>query len=100
MREEGSRDVPAPLVLCQPSLARRPSCSGQEWPQRELPLGGELTRQPLGRVVSPLQPAVRITRDEDDTRCVRSRQRLPDYCCGPAGEPAQATLLPGDHDRA
>ncbi len=100
MREEGARDVPAPLVLGQPSLARRPSCSRQEWPQRELPFGGKLTRQPLGCVVSTLQPAVGITRDEDNTRCVRSRQRLTNYFRGPAGEPAQAALLPGDYDWA
>jgi hypothetical protein len=99
VREEGARDVPAPLMLRQPSLARRPSCSRQEWPERKLPLGGKLARQPLGRVVSPLQPAVRIARDEDDTRGVRSRHRLTDDRRGPAGEPAQAALLPGDDDR-
>jgi hypothetical protein len=51
-------------------------------------------------VVSTLQPAVRIARDENDTRGIRSRQRLANDRCGPAGEPPQATLLPGTHDRA
>ena len=78
MREEGARDVSAPLVLCEPTLARRPSCSRQEWPQGEIPPCGKLTRQPLGGMVSTLQPAVRITRDEDDTSGVRSRHGLPD----------------------
>ncbi len=100
MREESTRDVPAPVVLRQPSLARGPSCSRQEWTEGELPLGGKLARQPLGRVVSTLQPAVWIARNEDDTRGVRSHDRLPDDCRGPACEPAQAALLPGDHDRA
>ena len=100
MREEGTRDVTAPLVLRQTSLARRPPCSRQEWPEGELPLSSKLARQPLGRVVPTLQPAVRIARDEDDTRGVRSRHRLPDDRRGPAGEPAQAALLPGDHDWA
>ena len=100
MRKERTRDVPSSLVLRQPALARRASCSRQESPQGELPLSGKLTRQPLGRVVSTLQPAVRITRDEDDTRGVRSRHRLPDDRRGPAGELAQAALLPGDHDWA
>ena len=88
VREEGIRYVPAPLVLRQPTLARRPSCSSQEWPDGELPLGGKLARQPLGRVVSAFQPAVRIARDEDDTRGVRSCHGLPDDCRSPAGEPA------------
>jgi hypothetical protein len=96
--EEGTRDVPAPLVLCQASLARRPSCPRQEWAKGKLPLGSKLGRQALGGVVSTLQPAVGITGDEDDTRDIRSRQRFPDDCCGPAGEPAQPALLPGDHD--
>ncbi len=100
MREEGTCDIAAPLVLRQPSLARRPSCSRQEWPEGKLPLGGKLARQPLGRVVSTLQPAVRIARDEDDTRGVRSCDRLADDCRGPPGEPAQAALLPRDHDWA
>ena len=100
MREESARDVPTPLVLRQPSLARRASCSREDWPEGKLPLGGKLARQPLGRVVSTLQPAVRIARDEDDTRGVWSRHRLTDDCRGPAGEPAQAALLPGDHDWA
>jgi hypothetical protein len=100
VREEGTRDVPATLVLCQPSLARRPSCPCQEWAQRELPLSGKLTRQPLSGVMSTLQPAVRITRDEDDTAGIRSRQRVPDDCCGPPGEATHSTLLPGDHDLA
>jgi hypothetical protein len=99
MREEGTRDIPAPVVLRQPSLARRSSCSRQEWPEGELPLSRELARQPLGRVVSTLQPAIRIARDEDDTRGLRSRNRLADDCRGPAGKPAEAALLPGDHDR-
>ena len=98
MREEGTRDVPAPLVLCQPSLARRPSCPRQEWANGKLPLGSKLGRQPLGRVVSTLQPAVRITGDKGDTRNIRSRERFPDDCCGPGGESAQPVLLPGDHD--
>jgi hypothetical protein len=88
VREEGARDVPAPLVLRQPSLARRPPCSRQERPEGELPLGGKLARQPLGRVMPTFQPAVRIARDEDDTRGIRSRNGLPDDCRGPAGEPA------------
>jgi hypothetical protein len=88
VREEGARDVPAPLVLRQPPLAGRPSCSRQERPERELPLGGKLARQALGRVMSAFEPAVRIARDEDDTRGVRARQGLPDDCCSPAGEPA------------
>jgi hypothetical protein len=100
MREEGTCDVPAPLVLRQPSLARRPSCSRQEWPEGELPLGGKLARQPLGRVVSTLQPAVWIARNEDDTRGIRSHDRLPDDCRGPACKPTQAALLPGDDDLA
>ena len=100
MREEGAHDVPAPLVLRQTSLARRSSCSRQEWPEGELPLSGKLASEPLGRVVPTLQPAVRIARDEDDTRGLRSHHRLPDDCRGPAGEPAQAALLPGDHDWA
>ena len=98
MRLEGARHVPAPLVLRQPSLARRPSRPRQEWLEGELPLSSKLARQPFGRVVSTLQPAVRIARDEDDTRGVRSRHRLTDDCRGPAGEPAQTTLLPRDHD--
>jgi hypothetical protein len=88
VREEGARDVPAPLVLGQPSLARRPSCSRQERPKGELPLGGKLARQPLGRVMPAFQPAVRIARDEDDTRGIRSCDGLPDDCRRPAGEPA------------
>ena len=100
MREESTRDVPASLVLRQPSLARGPSRSRQEWPEGKLPLGGKLARQPLGRVVSTLQPAVWIARNEDDTRGVWSHDRLPDDCRGPACEPAQAALLPGDDNWA
>jgi hypothetical protein len=48
--------------------------------------------------MSTLQPAVRITRDEDETCGIRSHQRFPDDCGSPGGEPAKATLLPGDHD--
>ena len=88
VREESARDVPAPLVLRQPSLARRPPCSRQERPEGELPLGGKLARQPFGRMMPAFQPAVRIARDEDDTRGVRSRHGLPDDCRSPAGEPA------------
>jgi hypothetical protein len=100
VRKEGARDVPAPLPLRQSSLSRRPSCPSEEWPERKLPLSSKLARQPLGRVVSTLQPAVRIAGDEDDTRGVGSRDRLPDDRRSPAGEPAQAALLPGDDDRA
>ena len=88
VREEGARDIPAPLVLRQPSLARRPPCSRQERPEGELPLGGKLARQPLGRVMPAFQPAVRIARDEDDTCGVRPRHGLPDDYRSPAGEPA------------
>ena len=100
VRKKGVRDVPAPVVLCQPPLAWRPSRSRQQRPERELPLGGELARQPLRRVVSTLQPAVRIARDGHDTSGVRLGHRLADDRRCPAGEPPQATLLPGAHDRA
>jgi hypothetical protein len=50
-------------------------------------------------MVSTLEPAIRIARDEDDTRGNRSRHRLADDRRSPAGKPAQATLLPGAHDR-
>jgi hypothetical protein len=50
--------------------------------------------------VSTFQPAVGITGDKGDTRHIRSRQRFPDDCCSPGGEPTQPALLPGDHDRA
>ena len=99
MRKEGARDVPAPLVLRQPPLTRRTSRSRQQRSQRKLPFTGELARQPLGRMVSTLEPAIRIARDEDDTRGNRSRHRLADDRRSPAGKPAQATLLPGAHDR-
>ena len=98
MREEGARDVPAPLVLRQPPLARRPSCSREEWPERELPLSGELGSKPLGGVMPALQPAVRIAGDEDDTGGIRTRHRLMHDCSRPAGEAAQAALLPRGHD--
>jgi hypothetical protein len=68
--------------------------------QGKLPLGSKLTRQLLSRVVSAFQPAVRITWDEDDTCRIRPRQRFPDDCRGPGGEPTQPALLPGDHDFA
>ncbi len=100
MRKEGARDVPASLVLRQPSLPRGPSCPREERQDGELPHGSKLGRQPLGGVVPALQLAVRIAGDEDDTRGVRSRHRLADDCRGPAGEPAQAALLPRPHDRA
>ena len=47
-----------------------------------------------------LEPAVRIARDEHDTRGVGSRERVADHGRRPAGEPAQPTLLPGGDDRA
>ncbi len=100
MRNEGSSDVAAPLVLRQPSLTRRPSCSRQEWAEGELPPNSKLARQPLGRVVTTLEPSVRIARDEDDTHDVRSRHRFPDDCRGPAGKPSQSALLPGGYDGA
>ena len=50
-------------------------------------------------MVSTLEPALRIARDEDDTRGNRSWQRLADDRRSPTGKPAQATLLPGAHDR-
>ncbi len=100
MRDEGAADVPAPLVVRQPALARRPPSSRQERLERQAPLSGELACQLLGRVVSTLQPAVRIAWDEDDTSCVRWRHRFPDDCRCPAGEPTQAALLPGDYDLA
>jgi hypothetical protein len=49
-------------------------------------------------VVSTFEPAVRIARHEDDTCGDRSGHRLANDCRGPAGEPAQAALLPGAHD--
>jgi len=50
-------------------------------------------------MVSTLEPAIRIARDEDDTRGNRSRHRLANDRRSPAGKSAQATLLPGANDR-
>jgi hypothetical protein len=86
--------------LLQPALPRRPSRPRKERPQRQLPEGSELTRQPLSGVIPALEPAVRIARDEHETRGIGSRKRLADDGRRPAGEPAQTTLLPGGDDRA
>ncbi len=50
--------------------------------------------------MSAHEPAIRIARDEHDTRNLRSRQRLTDDGRCPAGEPAQTAFLPGGHDRS
>ena len=63
-------------------------------------MSSKLARQPLSSVMPALEPAVRIARDEDDTRRAGSWQILPNNCRRPAGEPAQTALLPGGHDRA
>jgi hypothetical protein len=94
------RHVPPPFALGQPTLSRGPACSGEERPHRELPESRKLAGQPLGGVVSALEPAVRVARDERDTCRVRLRQRLADDGRRPSGQPAQPALFPGGHHRA
>jgi hypothetical protein len=98
MCKEGAGDVPPPLLLCQPALAARPARSREQRSQRQVPQSGELARKLLGSVVSALEPAIRIARDERDACDVRARHRLAYDRSGPARQPAQPSLLPGGHD--
>jgi hypothetical protein len=100
MCKEGARDVPAPLMLGQPSLSRGPSCPPEERPHGKLPHRRELAREPLGGVVSALEPAVRIARNEHHAGGVRPRHRVAYDCRRPGCKPAQAPLLPSGDDQA
>jgi hypothetical protein len=100
VRKEGARHVSPALVLLQPALPRRPSGPSEERPHGQLPEGSQLTCQPLSGVMPTLEPAVRVARDEHDTRGIWSRERLADDGRRPAGEPAETTFLPRGNDRA
>jgi hypothetical protein len=100
VRHESTFDVPTSLVVRQPTLPRRSSCPRQTRPHWKLPETRELGCQLVGSVMPAFEPAIRIGRNEDDTRSVGLRQRLADDGSSPAGEPTQTALLPGGHKRS
>ena len=96
VREECARDVPTPLVLCQPSLARRPSGSRQER------LGAEAPTQQRARSPAARPRGVHASACDPDRPGRRRHTRRPvartdsrTTAAAQRGEPAQTALLPG-----
>src|SRR5712691_489308 len=97
---ERAADVPSPRGDVEPPLARRRTCAAERVDDRQLPALAERARESLRRMVSALEPAVTVGRDEDERVDVRTRQLLRDRVRRERGQPPQPVLLPAGDDRA
>ena len=97
-RSERRRDVPAAFGPRQLALAGRATSAREKRLQTEVPEGGQLPAESLGRVMAAPQAPLRIWRDEDDALRIGANDRLGDDGGRPRRQTAQSAFLPGGDD--
>ena len=76
------------------------NCTREQGYDRQLPAGAELLRQAFGRIVTAVEAAVRIGRDEGQRVGARPRDNLADELRSEPRELPQAALLPRGDEQA
>jgi hypothetical protein len=95
-----ARNISAPLEEREPALPARPANSREERFARQLPDRRERTGELLRGVISALEAAFAVRRNERDEIDVGARQALGDDAGRFGAEAAEPALLPAAHDPA
>src|SRR5919108_145695 len=91
-------DVAPPFAPRQLALAGRAAGADEQRLEAEPPAGPELPGEPFPRVMTALEPAIRVGGDANEILRGRPRHGLDHDLSGPRGEPTQAAFLPGRDD--